>query len=168
MKLYVHPVEKKIYTINDIRALYPLISLPDDCDCSFLGFKTAEETNMPEALPWHKVVLVSIFGDVATWRQDPIPEEKVCIELRKILSNYIESTAKDAGWSSSTSCAVRAAGSGPWKVHGQVFLDWMDSCYAHYYQLESDVINKRRVPPAEEVLISELPKLEWPDSIRII
>ena len=58
--------QKKIYTIEEIRQLFPNMSIPADADCSSLGFEFLEEVAAPVKEGFY-VVEVAPVNNKQTW-----------------------------------------------------------------------------------------------------
>ena len=58
--------QNKIYTIHDIRRLFPNMSIPNNIDCSHLGFQFLEETEMPIKEGFYAVEVTPV-NNKQTW-----------------------------------------------------------------------------------------------------
>ena len=76
---------------------------------------------------------------------------------------YIDSVAQAKGYDSRITAALRAGYSNPWQAEGAAFGAWMDGCYTHCYQVETDVRAGLRPIPTLAEIIAELPAMEWPE-----
>lgn len=66
--------QNKIYTIYDIRQENPNMSIPDNTDCSFLGFEFLEEVEEPKQEGFYAVEVAPI-NNKQTWELREIPKE---------------------------------------------------------------------------------------------
>lgn len=66
--------QNKIYTIYDIRQENPNMSIPDNTDCSFLGFEFLEEVEEPKQEGFYAVEVAPI-NNKQTWELVAIPKE---------------------------------------------------------------------------------------------
>lgn len=66
--------QNKIYTIEEIRQENPNISIPDDTDCSSLGFEFLEEVEKPKQEGFYAVEVAPI-NNKQTWELREIPKE---------------------------------------------------------------------------------------------
>lgn len=78
------------------------------------------------------------------------------------IDNFMNQKAKDRGYDSRITCALRAGFSGPFQSEGLAFAQWMDSCYTYTYQVLEQVKSGARPQPTVEELLNELPVLTWP------
>lgn len=58
--------ENKVYLINEIRRENPNMSIPDNTNCSFLGYETLIEVEAPTQVGFHAVEVAPI-NNVQTW-----------------------------------------------------------------------------------------------------
>ena len=65
--------ENKIYTIEDIRHENTNMSIPDNTDCSFLGYETLIEVEQPKQEGFHAVEVARIYNK-QTWELIEIPK----------------------------------------------------------------------------------------------
>ena len=63
--------ENKIYTIHEIRQENPNISIPDNTDCSFLGFEFLEEVEEPKQEGFYAIEVAPV-NNKQTWELIPI------------------------------------------------------------------------------------------------
>ena len=66
--------QNKIYTIYEIRQENPNMSIPDNTDCSFLGFEFLEEVEQPKQEGFYAVEVAPI-NNKQTWELIEIPKE---------------------------------------------------------------------------------------------
>ena len=66
--------ENKIYTIQEIRKLFPNMSIPADADCSSLGFEFLEEVEAPVQDGFYAVEVAPV-DNKQTWELREIPKE---------------------------------------------------------------------------------------------
>lgn len=66
--------QNKIYTIHDIRQENLNMSIPDNTDCSFLGFEFLEEVEEPKQEGFYAVEVAPI-NNKQTWELREIPKE---------------------------------------------------------------------------------------------
>ena len=71
--------QNKIYTIYEIRQENPNMSIPDNTDCSFLGFEFLEEVEEPKREGFYAVEVAPV-NNKQTW--ELIPIVKTAEELR--------------------------------------------------------------------------------------
>ena len=65
--------QNKIYTIQDIRQANPNMSIPDNTDCSFLGFEFLEEVEEPKQEGFYAVEVAPV-NNKQTWELIEIPK----------------------------------------------------------------------------------------------
>ena len=65
--------QNKIYTIEDIRQANPNMSIPDNTDCSFLGFEFLEEVEEPKQDGFYATEVAPI-NNKQTWELIEIPK----------------------------------------------------------------------------------------------
>ena len=63
--------ENKIYTIYDIRQENPNMSIPDNTDCSFLGYEFLEEVEEPKQDGFYAIEVAPV-NNKQTWELIPI------------------------------------------------------------------------------------------------
>ena len=66
--------QNKIYTIYEIRQENPNMSIPDNTDCSFLGFEFLEEVEEPKQEGFYAVEVAPV-NNKQTWELVAIPKE---------------------------------------------------------------------------------------------
>ena len=66
--------QNKIYTIEEIRQENPNMSIPDNTDCSFLGYEFLEEVEEPKQEGFYAVEVAPI-NNKQTWELREIPKE---------------------------------------------------------------------------------------------
>ena len=66
--------QNKVYTIQEIRQENPNMSIPDDTDCSSLGFEFLEEVEQPKQEGFYAVEVAPI-NNKQTWELVAIPKE---------------------------------------------------------------------------------------------
>lgn len=71
MKRYVK--DNEIVSIDEIRLENPNMSIPDNTDCSFLGYEFLEEVEQPKQDGFHAVEVAPI-NNVQTWELKEIPK----------------------------------------------------------------------------------------------
>ena len=65
--------QNKIYTIYDIRQENPNMSIPDNTDCSFLGYEFLEEVEEPKQEGFYAVEVAPV-NNKQTWELIEIPK----------------------------------------------------------------------------------------------
>ena len=66
--------QNKIYTIEEIRQKNPNMSIPDNTDCSSLGFEFLEEVEKPKQEGFYAIEVAPI-NNKQTWELIEIPKE---------------------------------------------------------------------------------------------
>jgi hypothetical protein len=80
------------------------------------------------------------------------------IELAKIaIQRHLDAWAKDKGYDSIHTAALRAAYDGPYKAEGVAFAQWMDAVWQKAYELLEQFENGQLVELNESQLIAALP-----------
>ena len=70
----IYVKQNKTYTIEDIRQENTNMSIPDNTDCSSLGYETLIEVEQPKQEGFHAVEVAPI-NNVQTWELREIPKE---------------------------------------------------------------------------------------------
>jgi hypothetical protein len=78
------------------------------------------------------------------------------------IDSFFDQKAKEKGYDSRITCALRAGFVGPFQQEGIAFAQWMDNCYSYIYQVLEQVKANTRPQPTIEELLAELPVLTWP------
>jgi hypothetical protein len=87
--------------------------------------------------------------------------EEIISNMTSQLENYYDSIAQTKRYDNRLTCALRAGYAGPFQSEGTAFAIWMDTCNAYAYSVMNDCLNNIRPIPTIEVLISELPIINW-------
>jgi len=78
------------------------------------------------------------------------------------LDAHIDATAKERGYDTRVTCALRAAYPGPYQAEGLAFAQWMDACYQQGTQALAEVMAGKRKVPTIDAFLKSLPSMEWP------
>lgn len=88
--------------------------------------------------------------------------DRYTAKLEAAVDAHIDSVARADKWDSRITCVMRAGYPNPWQARAVAFGEWMDSCYAYCYQVQTDAAAGLRTIPTEAELIAELPVMVWP------
>lgn len=97
--------------------------------------------------------------------QQPTPAE-LQARYTALLDAHIDAKARERGYDSRVTCALRAGYPGPFQTEGQAFAPWMDDCYEKGQQVLADVTAGTRQMPTPEAFIAELPPMVWPEAAQ--
>lgn len=102
------------------------------------------------------------FGPIALYVEPVKTPEQIIAELETAVQEHLNASAKARGYDDIKSAAIRAGYPGPFHDEGIAYATWMDSCWAHCYQVMAAVQSGTRAIPTAEELVAELPLLVLP------
>lgn len=92
----------------------------------------------------------------------PVPTPASVDTYIAALELFYDQKAKERGYDSRFTCALRAGYQGPFQGEATAFAIWMDTCNMYARTVLADVEGGNRAIPTEQQLIDELPVLVWP------
>lgn len=162
---YYNVATNTTLTINEVRQLFPDMSIPEGADMSEHGYEVFKLTEQPAALPFHRVVEAgSVTENRQVWVQQPFTEIETIRAYTDALERLFDQAAQSRRYDSRITCALRAGYSGPFQAEGQAFALWMDSCNALGYSI-LDKVKKGTMPqPGIDAFIAMMPGITWPSA----
>lgn len=128
--------------------------------------RTTDGANIPSDpgnRDWQDYQAWLAAGNTPAAESEPSPEQ-LQAQYTALLDAHIDAKARERGYDSRVTCALRAGYPGPFQAEGQAFAPWMDACYATGQQVLADVTADTRPMPTPEAFIAELPPMVWPEA----
>lgn len=96
---------------------------------------------------------------------EPLPptEVEVLAGFESAITAYLNTRAREKGYETILSAALRAGYPGPYYDEGVVAATWMDNVWHYCYTALAEVKAGTRPQPTVDQLILELPILVWPE-----
>lgn len=159
---YIKTTTNKIYSIDDVRAENPNVSITDGVDLSEFGYAFLIETPAPAAMPWHYVTEGAPVDNMQTWVQTPMSVEEITQVCSNAVQSRLDAFAKTRNYDGIMSACTYAASSNlTFKAEGQRCADLRDDTWATCYLILNQVMSGNRTMPSLAELFSELPALSW-------
>lgn len=183
--MYINATTNKLYTSeSDIFIEYPNVSFPigrlqesfADLDIYYVYVDPEPSVDF-----FHKAVQHSPVYDLetncwkATWsieEQVRTPEEihseqtRILTQLTEAIQEFLDTKVRERNYDGILSlCTYAASTIEKFRLEGQAGVNWRDSCWATAYHIMDEVLTGQRPIPTVEELLSELPKLVWPDEV---
>lgn len=104
------------------------------------------------------------FGSIAPYQAPEKTPEQIQVELTDAIQAHLDQTAKIRGYDGILSLCTYATSTNPvFAAEGQAGVVWRDLAWDHGWAVLADVKSGSRSIPTAEELISEMPKIEWPN-----
>lgn len=169
-------VEEYPYSLEKLREENPNISfpqdIPDDTLSEYNVFKVAASLR-----PDHNLLINTVVENnpvkinevwTQTWTVIELSETEsndaktaIRLDYDNYLSNQFDFKAKEKGYSSRVTCAMRTGYSGPYQQECIQFAQWMDTSTSQFHQiLETNLSTNTYIRP--EDIFNQLPTFTWP------
>lgn len=159
---YINTTNGEICTIHDIRRVNPNVSIPEDADCSSLGFTKLVEIPPPTPLPWHQVEEDGHIDGTQVWKHVPMTNAEIMRVCEQTIQRRLDDFARTRNYDTILSaCSYVNSFNPTFKDEGTKCSMIRDATWNKCYEIMNEVIGGTRSMPSLEQLISELPVLDW-------
>lgn len=152
----------QVLWLNELRSLYPHMSIPEGGDMTAEGWYPLQETPMPSCNVWNVLAEDIPVNNVQTWKQVPMSEQEIedaCIEL---VQTHMDTEVQGHGYYNMLSACSYAGASNPYQEESVACIGWRGNVWATCYQILSSVRTGNRPVPTPQELIALLPPMVWP------
>ena len=152
MKRYVKQTTNSIHYIADIRNEYPNMSIPDDTDCTDLGYVFLIETQAPVQEGFYAREVEPI-SNLQQWELVPMNKDEIISLVTKSIQELLDKEAQLKGYDSILSACSYAGYDNPFRAEGEAYGVWRANCWQAGYALLAEVqMGTKPMPTVEEVL----------------
>lgn len=159
MKRYVKQTTNTLHYIADIRREFSNMSIPEDADCSKLGYEFLVETTVPVQEGFYAVEVAPI-NNVQTWELRAIDIEMLKQNYTQAIQMLMNTKAKEKGYDNIISACSYAGYDNPFRAEGETYGVWRVQCWKYAYAQLALILDGGRAMPSVEEFIAELPLLE--------
>lgn len=152
----------QIFFIDEIRAMFPNTSIPNDANLEEFGFYKLIPTSPPAVLPWHRIDQAPPDGNVQTWVQIPLTEAEIIAQCSALLEEKLNNFAKERGYDTIlAACSYATSTVDKFRNEGQICVKHRDNSWYRLFEILAEVRDGFRLMPTWEELDAELPTLTW-------
>lgn len=149
----------KIYTLAELRSIYPNMSIPDGADCTKLGYGTLIETLAPSQEGYYAAEKEPI-NNVQQWELLPYSTEEIKQSYTDAIQNHMDAKAQEKNYDNIVSACSYAGYDNPFRAEGEAYGMWRASCWKYAYEQLALILGGSIEIPTVEAFIQELPLLE--------
>ena len=158
MKRYVKQTTNSIHYIADIRNEYPNMSIPDDADCTGLGYVFLVETQAP-VQQWFYTREITPILNVQQWELVPMNTDEIKSIFTSAIQNHMDVKAQEKNYDNIVSACSYAGYDNPFRAESEAYGVWRANCWQVGYQILAEVEAGTIPMPTIEEVLAEMPEL---------
>lgn len=164
---YIHIPTLQVASLAQIRATNPHMSIPDGADLTDLGYAKVLPSQPPVPGPWQRVIAVApeqLNGEwVEAYAIESMSAEEIVAAVTVAVQQRLDDFARTHNYDGILSACTYATSTVPkFAAEGQYAVTMRDQTWATCYQIMGEVLQGLRPMPTVDLVMSELPTLEWP------